>query len=127
MIVDDLGLPAAASLSYPGSAALSRLLAAQHVWVKAAALYRSAPQAATAMLRSLLRAGGGERMLWGSDWPWARHGEGRDYGTALTWLTAEVSPTEAQRILCADPARLFGWTPSVAGQPTTHMVAHRRD
>ncbi|NEB04178.1 amidohydrolase family protein [Streptomyces sp. SID13726] len=110
VVVDHLGLPAAASLSYPGSAALSRLLAAQHVWVKAAAPYRSAPQAATAMLRNLLRARGGERMLWGSDWPWTRHEEGRDYGTALAWLTAEVSSTEAQRILCANPVRLFGWS-----------------
>ncbi|MGW2326225.1 amidohydrolase family protein [Streptomyces sp. NPDC001700] len=114
VVVDHLGLPAASSLSYPGSAALSRLLAARHVWVKAAAPYRSAPRAATAMLRSLLGAGGGERMLWGSDWPWTRHEEGRGYGSTLTWLTAELSTAEAQRILCANPARLFDWTPAVA-------------
>lgn len=68
--VDHLGLPTAPSLTYPGSAALSRLLAAPHVWVKASAPCRSAPRAATAMLRGLLSVGGGERMLWGSDWPW---------------------------------------------------------
>lgn len=114
VVVDHLGLPASASLSYPGSAALSRLLAAPHVWVKAAAPYRSAPRAATAMLRSLLCAGGGERMLWGSDWPWTRHEKDRDYGATLTWLTAELSTTEAQRILCANPARLFAWAPLAA-------------
>jgi len=114
VVVDHLGLPAAASSSYPGSAALSRVLAAQHVWVKAAAPYRSAPQAATAMMRSLLRARGGERMLWGSDWPWTRHEEGRVYGETLTWLTAELDPGEVQRILCANPAQLFGWTPRAA-------------
>jgi predicted TIM-barrel fold metal-dependent hydrolase len=114
VVVDHLGLPASSSLSYPGSAALCRLLAAPHVWVKASAPYRSAPRAATAMVRSLLGAGGGERMLWGSDWPWTRHEEDRDYGTTLTWLTAELSATEARRILCANPARLFDWTPSAA-------------
>ncbi|BBC29757.1 hypothetical protein SGFS_010510 [Streptomyces graminofaciens] len=34
VVVDHRGLPAALSLSYPGSAALSRLLAGQHVWAK---------------------------------------------------------------------------------------------
>ncbi|MDF3140559.1 MULTISPECIES: amidohydrolase family protein [unclassified Streptomyces] len=63
VVVDHRGLPAALSLSYPGSAALSRLLAGQHVWAKAAVPCRSAPQAATAMVRSLLSAGGDERML----------------------------------------------------------------
>lgn len=115
VVIDHLGLPAASSLSYPGSAALCRLLAAQHVWVKASAPYRSAPQAATAMLRSLLCAGGGERMLWGSDWPWTRYEEGQVYGATLTWLTAELSVAEAQRILRANPAQLFAWTPCAAG------------
>lgn len=41
-----------------------------------------------------------------------RHEEGRAYGTTLTWLTAELSPTEAQRILCVNPVRLFDWSPS---------------
>ncbi|MEU2234080.1 amidohydrolase family protein [Streptomyces vietnamensis] len=124
VVIDHLGLPAASSLSYAGSAALCRLLAEQHVWVKASAPYRSAPQAATAMLRSLLCAGGGERMVWGSDWPWTRHEEGRVYGAALAWLTAEVSVTEAQRILCVNPARLFAWTPSIeAGRPMARIAA----
>lgn len=114
VVVDHLGLPATPSLRYPGSDALSRLLAAPHVWVKAAAPYRSAPGAATAMLRSLLGAGGVERMVWGSDWPWTLHEEGRVYGTTLTWLTAELGPAETRRVLCANPARLLGWTPSVA-------------
>ncbi|KPI08166.1 amidohydrolase 2 [Actinobacteria bacterium OK074] len=114
VVVDHLGLPAAASLSHPGAAALSRLLAAPHVWVKAAAPYRSAPGAATAMLRRLLGTGGAERMLWGSDWPWTRHEQDRVYGTTLTWLTAELGPAETRRILCTNPARLLGWTPAAA-------------
>ncbi|MER5756832.1 amidohydrolase family protein [Streptomyces sp. NPDC002088] len=82
--------------------------------MKAAAPYRSAPQAATAIMRSLLHARGGERMLWGSDWPWTRHEEGRVYSETLAWLTAELGPGEVQRILCANPAQLFGWTPQAA-------------
>ncbi|WP_267886830.1 MULTISPECIES: amidohydrolase family protein [Streptomyces] len=77
VVVDHRGLPAALSLSYPGSAALSRLLAGQHVWAKAAVPCRA---------------------------------NGRAYSTP-TWLTAELNPTEALRILCANPARLFAWTP----------------
>ncbi|MFF7652914.1 amidohydrolase family protein [Streptomyces sp. NPDC007983] len=126
VVIDHLGLPALPSLSYPGSGALFRLLAAPHVWVKAAAPYRSAPRAATAMLRSLLCTGTVERMVWGSDWPWTRHEEGRVYGTTLTWLTAELSATETQRILCANPARLFGWTPPVAAGDRTGTAAARR-
>ncbi|MET7782259.1 MULTISPECIES: amidohydrolase family protein [Streptomyces] len=63
VVVDHLGLPVASSLSYQGCAALSRLLNAQHVWGKAAAPNRSAPQAATAMLRNLLSTEGGKRTL----------------------------------------------------------------
>ncbi|MFJ8492599.1 amidohydrolase family protein [Streptomyces sp. NPDC094038] len=104
VVVDHLGLPMASSLSYRGSVALSRLPAAQHVWVKASA----------AMLRSLLSTGGGERMPWGSDWPRTRHEEGRRYGTTLAWLTVGLGPTEARRVLCANPARLFDRTPPAA-------------
>ncbi|MEU0947914.1 hypothetical protein ABZ379_35210 [Streptomyces canus] len=38
---------------------------------------------------------------------------GRLCRTTLTWLTAELSTTETQQILCANPARLFNWMPSV--------------
>ncbi|MFI0815176.1 amidohydrolase family protein [Streptomyces sp. NPDC021098] len=126
VVVDHLGLPAHPSLSYPGAGALSRLFAAPQVWVKAAAPYRSAPRAATAMLRRLLDAGGVERMVWGSDWPWTRHEEGRVYGTTLTWLTAELSAAETQRVLCANPARLLGWTPPFAAADRTRTAAARR-
>ncbi|MFF8632398.1 amidohydrolase family protein [Streptomyces werraensis] len=123
VVIDHLGLPAASSRSYPGSAALVRLFTAQHVWVKTSAPYRSGPDAATAMLRSLLCAGGGERMVWGSDWPWTRHEAGRNYSATLTWLTGELSDTEARRILCSNPIRLFSWAPSATNELTEPRVA----
>ncbi|MER7692716.1 amidohydrolase family protein [Streptomyces sp. NPDC097610] len=120
MVVDHLGLPTASSLSYPGSAVLSRLPTAQHVWVKAAAPYRSVPQAATATLRSLLGTGGGERMLWGSDWPWTRYEEGRLYSTTLAWLTASSAPPKPSEP-CAPTRRdcLTGRLPT-SGPTRTH-------
>ncbi|MEU5632402.1 hypothetical protein ACH47C_19995 [Streptomyces rishiriensis] len=92
VVVDHRGLPAALSLPYPGCAALSRLLAGQYVWAKAAVPCRA---------------------------------NGRAYSTP-TWLTAELNPTEALRILCANPARLFAWTPfRRAGRPMTYRAALR--
>jgi predicted TIM-barrel fold metal-dependent hydrolase len=79
VVVDHRGLPAALSLSYPGSAALSRLLA-EHVWAKAAVPCRA---------------------------------NGRAYSTP-TWLTAELNPTEALRILCANQRDCLLGRPFVA-------------
>ena len=58
----------------------------------------------------LLREGGPERLLWGSDWPWTQNAAGKTYALTLEWLRRWV-PDDAQRdaILGATPAALFGF------------------
>lgn len=51
-----------------------------HVWFKVSAPYRwPDPDAAGSLVRSLLASTGGERLLWGSDWPFTQHEREVDY------------------------------------------------
>ncbi|MFI0773370.1 amidohydrolase family protein [Streptomyces sp. NPDC021212] len=107
VVVDHLGLPLDTTLTHPGAQALVSLLTADHVWVKASAPYRSAHVAASAMLHHVLETAGPARTLWGSDWPWTQHEEGRTYLGTLAWLTEQLSATEIAEVLCASPWRLL--------------------
>ncbi|EFL27934.1 putative 2-pyrone-4,6-dicarboxylic acid hydrolase [Streptomyces himastatinicus ATCC 53653] len=107
VVVDHLGLPLDTTLSSPGAKALVSLLTADHVWVKASAPYRSARAAASAMLHHVLDTAGPARTLWGSDWPWTQHEEGRTYADTLSWLMRQLSATEITQVLCANPLRLL--------------------
>ncbi|MFJ9713262.1 amidohydrolase family protein [Streptomyces sp. NPDC101234] len=107
VVIDHLGLALDTGLSWPGAAALTTLLTADHVWVKASAPYRSAPGAASAMLHHVLETVGPERTVWGSDWPWTQHEEDQTYRDTLSWLTRQLGASELSEVLCANPRRLF--------------------
>ena len=98
----------------PGFAALRRLVAEGHAWVKLSAPYRlcAAPfDAADAHVAALLEANP-ERCLWGSDWPQIMLADAaRADGGALLDAFDRACPSDAvrARVLVENPAALYGF------------------
>jgi predicted TIM-barrel fold metal-dependent hydrolase len=128
VVIDHMGLPdAAAGTGQPGFAAVLRLAAAKHVWVKLAGADRITRASgrlrdAIPFLRALV-AVAPERLVWGSDWPNIGFHSGRqvhgdellphrelDAGELLDVLIEAVPDAETRRaILAGNPARLYGF------------------
>lgn len=108
VVVDHFGRPdPRAGAEDPGFQALLGLAGHSRLWVKLSGPYRftrdPGPYAA-----ALFEAFGGERMLWGSDWPWTQHEFGHDYGACLSWLEGWVPDREQRRrVLGENAARLY--------------------
>lgn len=108
-VVDHFGSPdPAAGMDCTGFRAILSSFASGRLWVKLSAPYRVGPDLARDCARLLLREGGADRLLWGSDWPWTQHENGRSYARCLQWLE-EWIPDDAARqtILGATPRKLF--------------------
>lgn len=109
VVIDHLGLPAAGD-----SGVVTRLAELDHVWVKLSAPYRSSPALATERANDILDATAGQRMIFGSDWPFTRHERSENYGAQLAWarhavgdhLFDEGLPMNARRLLGLDPDEL---------------------
>ena len=91
--------------------AVLRALDGGRCWVRRSAPYRlgqGVPPARYAA--ALLAAGGPERLLWGSDWPWISHEQGRNYAQLLAALDDWVADAASRHaILSTTPALLFGF------------------
>jgi 2-pyrone-4,6-dicarboxylate lactonase len=83
-------------------------------WLKLSGPYRIARKrgyAAVAHLAQAIITARPDRVLWGSDWPHLPDGS-RDTGELLNLLLDwESDPAIRERILVANPARLFGFAP----------------
>ncbi|MEV8322265.1 amidohydrolase family protein [Kitasatospora sp. NPDC056731] len=108
MVIDHLGLPGA---SEGADRAVLDLATRDHVWVKASAPYRCAPDAPGLMLQRVLEEAGHQRLLWGSDWPWTRHEHSRTFADCLAWPAAHVDPSVLRAAVTTNPARLLNWSP----------------
>src|SRR5207302_9881463 len=89
----------------------------EHVWVKVSAPYRSAD--AERMLNRILGDTGRDRLLWGSDWPWTRHEQGRTYAGCLDWLRDRVDKETFDAATAYNPAKLLNWSPALSGSVGT--------
>jgi predicted TIM-barrel fold metal-dependent hydrolase len=109
IVVDHFGAPVAASgMACPGFAALLEALAAGRSWVKLSAPFRVPGIDLGACAAALLKAGGKTRLVWGSDWPWVRYGQGPSYEGLLADLAAQVpDPAIRARVLGANALELF--------------------
>ncbi len=115
VVFDHIGWPdPAAGVDQPGFAALRRLMAEGHAWVKLSGLYRvaDAPWTATDDFVAALVAANPERCLWGSDWPHIMLN-----GTAMPdagrlmdrFMDTVTGSADRQRILVDNPAALYGF------------------
>lgn len=111
VVVDHFGSPdPQLKLECPGFRALLDAVNSGRTWVKLSAPYRLGGADPQPYVKALLRAGGPQRLMWASDWPWTQNAEGMTYRRALDWLSAWV-PDAAVRatILGATPRELFGF------------------
>jgi len=111
IVVDHFGSPDPdAGVDCDGFKRVLASMADGRTWVKLSAPYRLGGGDAAAYAAALLRAGGAERLVWGSDWPWTQHAEAKTYALTLRWLDQWV-PDEAarRRILGATAAEVFGF------------------
>ena len=78
-------------------------------WVKLSAGYRlESPQVAEACARSLLAHAGPERLLWGSDWPFAGFEDSMRYEEAIASFERWVTDPGVRRIIGGETAfRLY--------------------
>ena len=89
---------------------LQRRAGEERVWVKLSAPYRVSGCILQDHAWRLLDLLGPRRILWGSDWPWTQHEDGRDYDETLAWLERWVPDSAARdQILGETPSRLFGF------------------
>jgi predicted TIM-barrel fold metal-dependent hydrolase len=79
-------------------------------WVKLSAPYRLGGADPQPYVDALLQAGGPQRLVWASDWPWLNHEGKFAYQDCLDWLTTWVPDDATRNIILADtPAELFGF------------------
>lgn len=117
VVVDHFGSPDLTSgTACVGFHYILSALGTGRLWVKLSAPYRvGGTNRARIYAAELLREGGPERLIWGSDWPWTQNEKGRSYHQCLDWLIEWV-PDATQRtcILCDTPSALFRFnTPPV--------------
>ncbi len=108
VVADHFGRPdPRVGVEDPGFRALLSMAAHPLLWIKLSGPYRFA-QDPGPCADALVEAFGGERMVWGSDWPWTRHEAGQDYATSLRWLEGWVPDRDQRRrVLGANAARLY--------------------
>lgn len=109
VVIDHFGRPdPARGPSCTGFRCLLEAMEGGNVWTKLSAPYRLGGLDPVPLAHALLSAGGMERLIWGSDWPWTQNAAGLTYASTLAWLEAWV-PEEHQRaaILGDNPARLL--------------------
>ena len=78
-------------------------------WVKLSASYRlESPQVAQDCARALLDHAGPERLLWGSDWPFAAFEDSMRYEYAISSFRQWVPDANMRRIISGETAfRLY--------------------
>ena len=124
VVLDHYGLHAGSAPEDAAGTALLALLRRPHVWMKLSAPYRSSDDAhavrpGAAWLAALLDAGG-DRCVWGSDWPHtpphalqtgdhaALPHRTLDYAAVLDGFRTSLPPGPcADAVLCRNPTRLY--------------------
>ena len=117
VVIDHFGRPdPGLGVGDPGFKALLAGAAGGRLWVKMSGPYRLEGGDARAYAGALMEAFGPRRLLWGSDWPWTLHSEGKLYGETLAWLNDWVPDTNVRaEILGPTPFALFGFADDIEG------------
>jgi predicted TIM-barrel fold metal-dependent hydrolase len=107
LVVEHFGRPTRElGVDCPGFRAVLAAVERGRTWVKLSAGFRLEPPAmAAACSRELLKVTGGERLIWGSDWPFAAF-EGRvKYADTLAALEEWVPDASLRRKITAETPR----------------------
>lgn len=118
IVVDHFGRPdAQQGIRCPGFQRLLRSVEAGRTWVKLSAGFRLAtPELAVEAAQALLRHAGPERLMWGSDWPFAAFERAMDYDQALAGLAAWVPDARDRRRIGSDTPLAFYFSETPNGR-----------
>jgi len=109
LVIDHFGHPQKGGVNCPGFQAVMRAMDAGRTWVKLSAGYRlESAQVAQDCARALLAHAGPERLLWGSDWPFAAFEDTMRYEYAVASFKDWVPDPAARRVISGETAlRLY--------------------
>lgn len=109
LVIDHFGNPQQGGANCPGFQAVLRAIDNGRTWVKLSAGYRlESPQVAQDCAQALLSHAGPERLLWGSDWPFAAFEESVRYEDTIARFKEWVPDARARRIISGETAlRLY--------------------
>ncbi len=110
VVVDHFGRPDPhRGVACPGFQRLLRSVEGGRTWVKLSAGFRlGSDRLASEAAQALLAHGGPERLMWGSDWPFAAFESAVDYTRTLEDLAEWVPDAAARmRILCDTPHAFY--------------------
>jgi len=111
IVIDHFGSPdPALGLNCPGFRLLLDAMGKGRAWTKLSAPYRLGGADPVIYAKALLAAGGAERLVWASDWPWTQNSAGLTYTKVLGWLDHWIAdPATRVRILGATAWEVFGF------------------
>src|SRR5688572_20646365 len=109
LVIDHFGHPQKGGAACEGFQAMMRAIDDGRTWVKLSAGYRlESPQVAQDCARALLAHAGPERLLWGSDWPFAAFENSMRYEHAIASFRDWVPDANTRRIIGGETAfRLY--------------------
>ncbi|MDB5532625.1 MAG: putative metal-dependent hydrolase, TIM-barrel fold [Hyphomicrobiales bacterium] len=101
LVIDHFGRPTKGlGVNSEGFQAVLRSIERGNTWVKASAAFRIEPAADAAVFASaLLKHAGPERLLWGSDWPFAAFETSMTYGKTLEDFSANFPDESVRRAI----------------------------
>jgi predicted TIM-barrel fold metal-dependent hydrolase len=106
IVVDHFGSPAAQlGVADPGFRKVLKALEGGRTWAKLSGPYRQGGADTRIYADTLLRAGGPERLLWGSDWPWVAHDTGFTYRQTYEWLSDWIPDAGQRAAILGETAR----------------------
>jgi len=105
LVIDHFGHPQKGGAACEGFKAVMRAIDNGRTWVKLSAGYRlESQQVAQDCARALLAHAGPERLLWGSDWPFAAFEDKMRYETAIANFKQWIPDPNARRIIGGETA-----------------------
>jgi len=112
IVIDHLGHPQRGKgVACAGFQAVIRSVTRGNTWVKLSAGYRmESPEVAEACARELVKQCGPERLLWGSDWPFAAFETTVRYSDTIAALKRWVPDAAVRRIIGGETALKFYFT-----------------
>ena len=109
LVIDHFGRPDPnKGVNCEGFKAVLRSVEGGNTWVKLSAGYRQAsPEAAKELARALLKSAGPERLLWGSDWPFAAFEDKVSYADTIRDFFDWIPDSGARRKIGGETAFKF--------------------